>query len=588
MGRQMNRPSSAPATRPGAGAVAQARVVGRAVGGADAERAEYRPRHRPGSGAARGGAPRRDRGTSASRRRKEIVSEYMRVHVDPVMREMITHLLLAQPSDVAGAMLAYLRAARDGAAPGGSPGADAARRVSRADRVYMVREISPLLTEVLSDVVRARPRAPVDFIIAWLASRADAAPPPDADAPLPSVRGKLRDAVTFDAALAAGGAPAATAPAVAAPEPEAPEPEPAAVAAPAPEPEPAAPAALASKTIFVLGDVGSGKTTLLQAMRGDVEPNPRPSSGFRKYDVGHAARDGAATKLRLYDVSGKAKSRRNWVSYFNDCHAVLFVVDCAEPLDRARECFDFCFRPPADAISDDDARRGYLRGKPVLILANKQDAPGAAEPDAVAAALDLDGYQAACAGAFGAVHVAVCPVVGDPRKVGGDPALDPRVERALDWLAARVDDDGAALVSRVETETAAAAAWDREQLLKKERRVYRKVLRKAWPRDGGEPEECFDAAEGAEFIAAELGCAADALPPPAAALAALVNYQKLALQMIGNFKNPINLKKRDPMSWDEIDAYVRARYDEKWDPAWVAKDLADDPTNRKRGGDAAP
>ena len=197
-------------------------------------------------------------------------------------------------------------------------------------------------------------------------------------------------------------------------------------------------------------------------------------------------------------------------------------------------------------------------------------------------------YQADCAGAFGAVHVAVCPVVGDPRKVGGDPALDPRVERALDWLAARVDDDGAALGARVETETAAAAAWDREQLLKKERRVYRKVLRKAWPQDGGEPEECFDAAEGAEFIAAELGCAADALPPPAAALAALVNYQKLALQMIGNFKNPINLKKRDPMSWDEIDAYVRARYDEKWDPAWVAKDLADDPTNRKRGGDAAP
>ena len=49
-----------------------------------------------------------------------------------------------------------------------------------------------------------------------------------------------------------------------------------------------------------------------------------------------------------------------------------------------------------------------------------------------------------------------------------------------------------------------------------------------------------------------------------------------------------NKKKRAPMDWDEIDAYVRARYDEKWDPAWVAKDLADDPSNRKRGGDAAP
>ena len=53
--------------------------------------------------------------------------------------------------------------------------------------------------------------------------------------------------------------------------------------------------------------------------------------------------------------------------------------------------------------------------------------------------------------------------------------------------------------------------------------------------------------------------------------------------MIGNFKNPINLKKRTPMSWDDITAYVDARNAEKWDPKWVAQDLADDPTNRKRG-----
>ena len=118
--------------------------------------------------------------------------------------------------------------------------------------------------------------------------------------------------------------------------------------------------------------------------------------------------------------------------------------------------------------------------------------------------------------------------------------------------------------------------------MKKERRVYRKVLRKAFPQDG-DPEECFDAAEGTEFIASELGCTVDDLPEAAAKLAAAVNYQKRALQMIGNFKNPINLKKRTPMSWDDITAYVDARNAEKWDPKWVAQDLADDPTNRKRG-----
>ena len=122
----------------------------------------------------------------------------------------------------------------------------------------MVREVSPLLTEALSDVVRARPRQPVDFLIAWLASRKDAAAA-DAEQRAPPAKSvsKLRDAVAFDAAVEAGGAPVETVlpstPAVAAPDD--------------------APAFLEEKRIFVLGDLSSGKTTLLKAMQGDAEPS---------------------------------------------------------------------------------------------------------------------------------------------------------------------------------------------------------------------------------------------------------------------------------------------------------------------------
>ena len=72
----------------------------------------------------------------------------------------------------------------------------------------------------------------------------------------------------------------------------------------------------------------------------------------------------------------------------------------------------------------EDACRGFLAGKPVLVLANKQDAEDAFAPDAVSAAFDLDGYQAQHDGC----HVAVCPCVGLPTKSEG--ALDARVERA--------------------------------------------------------------------------------------------------------------------------------------------------------------
>ena len=124
--------------------------------------------------------------SAASRRRREIVGEYMRRSVDPVMRELVTHLLVEKPSDVTKEMLSYLRGVRDGTTP--QIQMDSQRKVSKEDRAYMARDVKPLLTDLLSDVVRARPRAPVDFSIAWLASRRAQA----TDVPAPKSVSKLR------------------------------------------------------------------------------------------------------------------------------------------------------------------------------------------------------------------------------------------------------------------------------------------------------------------------------------------------------------------------------------------------------------
>jgi small GTP-binding protein len=409
---------------------------------------------------------------------------------------------------------------------------DSQRKVSKDDRTYMARDVKPLLTDLLSDVVRARPRAPVDFSIAWLASRRAQA----TDVPAPKSVSKLRDAISFDAAVTSQKPTTC----------------------------------LEKKRIFVLGDVSSGKTTLLKAMQGDLEPAAKPSGGFKTFDLGHQlSEDAPQSTLTFFDVSGKAKARARWPAYFSDCHAVVFVVDCSSDLSEARTCFDYCFRATNE---HEDERRSMLKGKPLLVLANKQDLEDSAKPDEVSKALDLDAYQR------DGYHVAVCPVVGDPQKSNG--ALDPRVERAVDWLAQKIDDKAGALEARRTRETAATDAWDALQKEKKEQRVFRKVLRKAHPVEG-EPEECMSEAEGLEFFASELGCTIENMDPTAKRLAALMNYQKLALQMTAAMNQPVNPKKRAPKSWDEVAAYVEARNAEKWDPAVVQRDEDEDPTSMK-------
>ena len=148
-------------------------------------------------------------------------------------------------------------------------------------------------------------------------------------------------------------------------------------------------------------------------------------------------------------------------------------------LNEARTCFDYCFRATNE---HEDERRSMLRGQAFAGAREQARSRDSAKPDEVSKALDLDDYQR------DGYHVAVCPVVGDPQKSNG--ALDPRVERAVDWLAQKIDDKAGALEARRTRETAATDAWDQLQKEKKEQRVFRKVLRKAHPQEGSRRSAC--------------------------------------------------------------------------------------------------
>jgi hypothetical protein len=102
--------------------------------------------------------------------------------------------------------------------------------------------------------------------------------------------------------------------------------------------------------------------------------------------------------------------------------------------------------------------------------------------------------------------------------------------------------------------------------IEKERKVLRNKIACAFPHLVSKspigdlvlpdaPEDVFTLEEGLAFLAGEIGEDTEALPPIALEIAALIGYQRLALQLVGALKAPIS-KKKAPLSWDEIKALI--------------------------------
>ncbi|GBF91820.1 hypothetical protein Rsub_04925 [Raphidocelis subcapitata] len=143
--------------------------------------------------------------------------------------------------------------------------------------------------------------------------------------------------------------------------------------------------------ILFVGLDKSGKTnaverlkTLLTDSLGLEPPRIVPTVGL---NVGRMEAFGS--NLVLWDLGGAAGLRSIWDKYYSDSHAVVFVVDASNRgrLEEAKAAFDRVM----------GARD--LGGAPVLVLANKQDAEGAAGLTEVAEALGLAGGGGPAGGA---------------------------------------------------------------------------------------------------------------------------------------------------------------------------------------------
>jgi ADP-ribosylation factor related protein 1 len=72
-------------------------------------------------------------------------------------------------------------------------------------------------------------------------------------------------------------------------------------------------------------------------------------------------------RINFWDLGGQKQLQSIWEKYYDDCHAIVFVVDATD-----RERIDECRITLEKVIRND-----IVDGVPVLMLANKQDLPGA-------------------------------------------------------------------------------------------------------------------------------------------------------------------------------------------------------------------
>lgn len=127
--------------------------------------------------------------------------------------------------------------------------------------------------------------------------------------------------------------------------------------------------------LLMTGLDNSGKTLVLKHLNNDPNLDVVPTMGFRYVNLNHKL-----YSIKVYDVGGSSGIRPIWKNYYNDIHGVIYVVDASDMsrLDENKIIF-------GDLISNEN-----IAGKPILLLANKQDIPGAIDELDVVENLDVE------------------------------------------------------------------------------------------------------------------------------------------------------------------------------------------------------
>ncbi|PIK55571.1 putative ADP-ribosylation factor-like protein 13B [Apostichopus japonicus] len=197
-------------------------------------------------------------------------------------------------------------------------------------------------------------------------------------------------------------------------------------------------------TLLLVGLDNAGKTTALKGIQGEPLDDIAPTLGYTYVDLQLDNFD-----IKVFDLGGGKRIRGIWKSYYAEVHGVIFVID-ASAEDRLTEC-----QETLQMVLNQD----YVKGKRVLILANKQDKEGALDEIDICDQLDLETMvnQSKCP-----CRVETCSAIQ-----GSGKTVDKSLREGFRWLLKNISSDYDDIQIRVEKET--ALMKEAEQAAKKER-----------------------------------------------------------------------------------------------------------------------
>ncbi|XP_077977080.1 uncharacterized protein LOC144432691 [Glandiceps talaboti] len=196
-------------------------------------------------------------------------------------------------------------------------------------------------------------------------------------------------------------------------------------------------------TIALVGLDNAGKTTALKGVQGeslDVAPTVGFSSAELKLEK---------FLITVYDLGGGQKIRGIWKNYYAESHAVVFVIDAADQdrLDESKETLKMLLSNPK------------VKGKPLLVLANKQDQEGALDEIDICEQLSLEDMvnesRSPC-------RVETCSAT-----IGIGKKMDKSIKAGFKWLLLTIGEEWDELSPRVEQDS--QEQREREAQEKKER-----------------------------------------------------------------------------------------------------------------------
>ncbi|XP_008427610.1 ADP-ribosylation factor-like protein 13B isoform X7 [Poecilia reticulata] len=203
-------------------------------------------------------------------------------------------------------------------------------------------------------------------------------------------------------------------------------------------------------TLVMVGLDNAGKTAAVRGIQGENPQDVAPTVGFSKVDLKQGK-----FEVTIFDLGGGKRIRDIWKNYYSESHGVVFVVDSSDVqrIQETRETMAQVLQHPR------------IAGKPVLVLANKQDLEGALPEADIIENLSLEKLVNE--------NKCLCQIEPCSAILGCGKKVDKSIKKGLTWLLSNIAKDYEAIAERVQKDTAEQRALEEQDKKERAERVRR-------------------------------------------------------------------------------------------------------------------